>query len=86
MTVKFKGYSIRKSGGFFKILDETGQQPFGQRYPSIEAAQAIILSRGRVMTRMEHSLVHGSDPNCPPTAKQEESEALVADGAVEGLI
>lgn len=85
--MEFKGYKIRKSGKeLFRIYDSSGIATTLPRAKSIEAAQALILSQGRVMTRKEHSLVYGSDATNPPTLQQEKSEGLVRTGQVEGFI
>lgn len=57
--MKYKNCTIKKSGQrFFKIEDENGNR-LGMRVTSVEAAQALVDSRGRVMTPEEHKLVHG---------------------------
>ena len=83
---EYKGYQIRKSGKeFYRIY--LGNEPASFiRARSIEAAQALIISQGRAMTRKEHSLVYGSDPNRLPTKQQALSEAFVRQGILEGFI
>ena len=82
----YKGYRIRKSGKYYYRIYKDGKATFMPRVSSIEAAQACILSQGRVMTRKEHQLVHGGDFRTIPTLAQAESESLVASGKVEGFI
>lgn len=84
--VMFKGFEIRPSGKHFFKLYKNGVATVGMRVRSIEAAQAMINSTGRVMTRKEHALVYGSDPNREPTAQQAESERRVIAGECEGFV
>lgn len=56
MTV-YKGYQIRKSGKFFKII-KNGEWVFFHRFISIAAAQVAIDAQGRVMTPAEHAIMH----------------------------
>jgi len=83
--MEFRGFEIKKSGKMYKVT-YAGGVAYGNRVYSVDAAKALILSRGRVMTRKEHALVHGSDASQPATAAQAESEELVASGVVEGII
>lgn len=84
---KFNGYQIRKSGKiFFRIYSSNGEPTVWQRVRSIEAAQALILSQGRTMTRREWSLVHSSPMPESPTLQQAASENAVSAGILQGII